>query len=201
MYGILLSQSLAVMKERWQEWPLTCKCQWDYKFNQYAEERTHYKPSTIDNLVRAGTAWLQGPPDGIPDKVELYDGEGNATGEVVTPDPFSLSVSKLVFSTAALNDGRLRDNPVAMGQLFNPDVGAHTVNNTLQGRPTVENPGSAPVLDTSLKFYVEGPFLWVKKGREKNWVAELNTEGFNQDPLVKEAMRYVIAACQVKGWE
>jgi len=202
MYGILLSRALAVMRERWQEWPLTSKAKWDYRFSQYAEERTHYKSSTIDNLVRAGTAWLYGSPDGLPDEVELYDREGHPTGEVITPNPFSLSVSKLVFSTAALNDGRLTNNPVAMGQLFNPDVGAHIVNDTLQGRPAVENPGDAvAVLDASLKLYVEGSFLWVKKGRDKNWVAELNVEGFNQDPLVKEALRYVIAACQVKGWE
>lgn len=204
MSGILLSLSLAIMRDRWDEWPLTAKGIFSHKFSEYAYQRTHYAPATVDNLVRAGRVWLRGLPRGIPENVVLYDRDGEPTGEIVTADPFRLSVSKLVQTAAAAQDGRLGSNEIARGQLFNPEVPVRVVNDTLQGRDNCKGDDCtvlSPVNDETLKFYVEGPFIMVRKGEKRNWVAELNVEDFAKDPLVKEAIRYLIMACQVKGWE
>lgn len=206
MSGILLSLSLAIMRDRWNEWPLTTRGVFSHKFSEYAYRRTHYAPATVDNLVRAGRVWLRGLPKGIPENVVLYDRDGEPTGETVTADPFRLSVSKLVQTAAAARDGRLGNNEVARGQLFNPEVPVRVVNDTLQGRGSndCEDANCEVVLspaNETIKFYVEGPFIMVRKGEERNWVAELNVEDFGSDPLVKEAIRYLIVACQIKGWE
>lgn len=201
--GILLSMALSCMKDMWDEWPLTSKALFKYNFYNYALTRTSYARVTIDNMIRAGRTWLRGLPDNVPDQVLLYDSDGKPTGEVVDPDPFSLSVSKLLYSSAAAKDGRLWTNEVALGQLFNPDVGAHAVNRTIQHPPGAEDDEIPSQVDPeytidSLKLYLEGPFIMVKRDGQTNWVAELNTEGFENDPMVKEATKYLIAALQIR---
>jgi hypothetical protein len=205
--GILLSMSLSCMKDLWDDWPLTSKGPYKYDFYKYANTRTSYARVTVDNMIRAGRTWLQGLPDNVPSEVLLYDSNGEPTGEIVDPDPFSLSVSKLLVTSAAAKDGRLWANEVALGQLFNPDVGVHTVNRTIQ-RPhdrksneeeEKEKEESVPYpLNDSLRLYLEGPFVMVSKNGQTNWVVELNTEGFETDPMVKEAIKYLIAAVQIR---
>ncbi len=200
--GILLSMSLSCMKDLWDKWPLTSKGLFKYDFYRYASNRTSYARVTIDNMIRAGRTWLQGLPDNVPSDVLLYDTDGEPTGEVVTPDPFNLSVSKLLVTSAAAKDGRLWANEVALGQLFNPDVGVHTVSRTIQQprKPKEEEEEIVPyVLNDSLRLYIEGPFVMVSKnGHESDWVMELNMEGFESNPIVKEAVKYLIAALQIR---
>jgi len=200
--GILLSMSLSCMKELWDKWPLTSKGLFEYDFYKYASCRTSYARVTVDNMIRAGRTWLQGLPDNVPSDVLLYDTDGEPTGEVVTPDPFNLSVSKLLVTSAAAKDGRLWANKVALGQLFNPDVGAHTVSRTIQQPrgPKEEEEEIVPyTLNDSLRLYIEGPFVMVSKnGHESDWVMEINTEGFENNPIVKEAVKYLVAALQIR---
>lgn len=202
--GILLSMALSCMKDMWDDWPLTSKALFEYKFYNYALTRTQYARVTVDNMIRAGRTWLLGLPDNVPSQVLLYDSDGKPTGEIVDPDPFSLSVSKLLYSSAAAKDGRLWSNEVALGQLFNPDVGAHTVNRTIQHPPSTENnnetlpPADPEYTIDSLKLYLEGPFIMVRRDGQVNWVVEFNTEGFENDPMVKEATKYLIAALQIR---
>lgn len=204
--GILLSMALSCMKDMWDDWPLTSKGPYKYDFYRYASTRTSYARVTIDNMIRAGRTWLQGLPENVPSEVLLYDSDGEPTGEVIDPDPFSLSVSKLLVTSAAARDGRLWNNKVALGQLFNPEVGVHTVSRTIQ-RPPVpkeEKEGNEEeivpyTLNDSLRLYLEGPFVMVSKnGYESDWVVELNTEGFASNPIVKEAIKYFISALQIR---
>ena len=203
--GILLSMALSCMKDMWDKWPLTSKSVFDFDFYKYANIRTSYVKVTIDNMVRAGRTWLQGLPDNVPNEVLLYDSDGEPTGEVVDPDPFRLSVSKLLVTSAAAKDGRLWSNEVALGQMFNPEVGVHVVSHTIQHPPNTKEdekdeviPPSKYTID-SLKLYLEGPFIMVKKnGYESDWVVEINTEGFEKNPIVKEAVKYLIAALQIR---
>jgi len=202
--GILLSMALSCMKEKWDTWPLTSKALFDHDFYKYVSNRTSYARVTIDNMVRAGKTWLQGLPDNVPEKVLLYDSNGEPTGEVVNPDPFRLSVSKLLVTSAAAKDGRLWSNEVALGQLFNPEVGVHVVSYTIQHPPNVEEDREDKIFPSeytvdSLKLYLDGPFIMVKKNEhESDWVAEINTEGFEKNPIVKEAVKYLIAALQIR---
>ena len=201
--GILLSMALSCMKEMWDDWPLTSKGIYNYDFYRYASTKTSYARVTVDNMIRAGRTWLLGLPEDVPHEVILYDASGEPTGEVVIPNPFDLSVSKLLVTSGAARDGRLWSNKVALGQLFNPDVGVHTVSRTIQ-QPKEEKeedkePAQEYVLDESLKLYLEGPFVMVSKnGYESDWVFEINTEGFSNNPIVKEAIKYLIAALQIR---
>jgi len=198
--GILLSMALSCMKDMWDDWPLTSKSIFNFDFYKYANTRTSYVRVTIDNMVRAGRTWLQGLPDNVPNEILLYDSDGESTGEIVDPDPFRLSVSKLLVTSAAAKDGRLWSNEVALGQMFNPEVGVHVVSHTIQHPKEDEEDEviSPEYTIDSLKLYLEGPFIMVRKNGATNWVAELNTEGFEKDPSVKEAVKYLIAALQIR---
>lgn len=203
--GILLSMALSCMKYLWEDWPLTSKGLYNYNFYRYASTRTSYARVTIDNMIRAGRTWLQGLPENVPSEVLLYDSNGEPTGEAVVPDPFDLSVSKLLVTSGAARDGRLWSNKVALGQLFNPNVGVHTVNHTIQ-RPKVPKKDEGKeeqiipyTLNDSIRLYIEGPFVMVSKnGFEADWAFEMNTEGFENNPIVKEAVKYLIAALQIR---
>lgn len=206
--GVLLSMTLSCMRDLWDSWPLTSTALYEYSFYNYTASRTTYAPVTIDNMVRAGRTWLQGLPESVPDKVQLYDRDGEPTGEEVVPDPYSLSVSKLLVTSAAARDGRLWENVVALGQLFNPDVSVSVVSSTIQ-RPRVpkeeEEQDTAPSIIVGqpngepVKLFLDGPFIMVRRdGQQPNWVAELNTEGFESDPLVKRAIKYLVAALQIR---
>ena len=202
--GILLSMALSCMKDVWDDWPLTSKGLFEHNFYKYTSSRTSYTRVTIDNMIRAGRTWLQGLPENVPQEVLLYDNDGKPTGEVVIPDPFDLSVSKLLVTSGAARDGRLWANEVALGQLFNPNVGVHTVSRTIQQpkKPKGEEEEEEIVpytLNESLRLYVEGPFVMVSKnGYESDWVMEINTEGFENNPIVKEAVKYLVAALQIR---
>lgn len=206
--GILLSMALSCMRDLWDSWPLTSTALFEYKFYNYAASRTTYAPTTIDNMVRAGRTWLQGLPESVPDRVQLYDRNGEPTGEEIVPDPYSLSVSKLLVTSAAARDGRLWENKVALGQLFNPEVGVHVVSGTIQ-RPKIpkeeekQNPAPSIIIGQPngepVRLFLDGPFIMVhRNGQEPTWVAELNTEGFVNDPMVKRAVKYLVAALQIR---
>ena len=202
--GILLSMALSCMKEMWDDWPLTSKGIYNYDFYRYASTKTSYARVTVDNMIRAGRTWLLGLPEDVPSEILLYNSDGEPTGEVVIPNPFDLSVSKLLVTSGAARDGRLWSNEVALGQLFNPDVGVHTVSRTIQQpkKPKGEEEEEEIVpytLNESLRLYVEGPFVMVSKnGYESDWVMEINTEGFENNPIVKEAVKYLVAALQIR---
>jgi len=166
----------------------------EFSFQTYAYSRTRYAESTIANLVDAGRTWLlEHPP--LPAQVELYDKEGNATGEIVSPDPLNLSVSKMIFTKAALKDGRLAGNLVAMGQLFNQDVDATTVSRTLSGR--VAGGGGAKNSSNRLTFILEGPLLLAQWGKgEPELVAELS---LSVSPLVVKAITYLKTLLEVNS--
>lgn len=206
--GILLSMALSCMRDLWDAWPLTSTAFYEYDFYKYAAARTTYARTTIDNMVRAGRTWLQGLPESVPGKVQLYDRDGEPTGEEVIPDPYNLSVSKLLVTSAAARDGRLWENKIALGQLFNPDVGVHVVSSTIQ-RPKMpkeeKEQGVAPSIvigqpnGEPVRLFLDGPFIMVhRNGQEPTWVAELNIEGFENDSMVKRAIKYLVAAAQIR---
>ena len=179
--GILLCAALAAMKDRWEAGRVTLFDQGLYEFDFH----------TIDNMVDSGRTFLQGMPEDIPETIPLYDKEGQLTGEIVQTSPLHLTVSKMVFAKAAAKSGELAANPVALGQLFNPDVGAHTVLATLNP-PTPRNNDNY-----RLRMYLEGPYIVVQRGNgEPEMVGELNVDG---SALVKEAIAYIAAACQIRS--
>lgn len=188
----ILSVTLAIMKQRWDEFPLEELSWCEYDFYTYARKRTDgYSRSAIDNHVNVGSTWLLGNlPEGIPERVELYDSKGRPTGEIIDTDPRTQSTSKLLVATGAAKDGRLRQDPVAMGQLFNSDVSVHTLSNTIQGRTKL-----LPIND-SFKMWEEGAVIYAKQNGEEIWVAELNFETDNE--LVVKARDYLIVACNVR---
>lgn len=193
--GILLCAALAAMKDRWEAGRVTLFDQglYEFDFHTYARDRTEgeYANSTIDNMVDSGRTFLQGMPEDIPETIPLYDKEGQLTGEIVQTSPLHLTVSKMVFAKAAAKSGELAANPIALGQLFNPDVGAHTVLATLNP-PTPRNNDNY-----RLRMYLEGPYIVVQRGNgEPEMVGELNVDG---SALVKEAIAYIAAACQIRS--
>ena len=187
----ILSITLALMKERWDEFPMEETGYWDYDFYTYARDRTGgYSRSAIDNHVNVGATWLLQLPDGLPATVELYDAAGRATGETIIPDPETQCVSKLLVATGAAKDGRLFQDPVALGQLFNPDVAVHILSATIQGHTKhLESPKN-----DQLQMWVEGGVIYAKVNGDIEWVAELNLE--NKES-VRRGREYLLVACGI----
>lgn len=169
---------LGLASQHWNDFPLTETEQWDHDFIKFAKHVTGgYTRKTIDNMARVGRTWLLGElPPSIPDQIVLYDAEGEIvvdreTGEVITvePDPYQLSVSKLLVSTAAAKNGRLENDDITLGQLFNPKVGVQLIRNFLSKLPkTLPN--------SKLRFILEGPYLIAKRGPEEVLIAELSLD-------------------------
>lgn len=195
--GAVLCVSLAIMEQRWEDWPVEIREGWEFKFNQYIKKRfAGYDITTVDNWIRAGRPFIHGIPTWLPDEVQLFDRDGKPMEERVTPTVARLGTSKMIFSAAAWMDGRLERCPKAVGMLFNPAVGPHPVNNVLQGRKP--NQGHIPD-NPGLCFFIEGNQLWIQRGDNANWFMEINEEGYKVDALVQEAVKYVLAALQIKG--
>lgn len=190
----ILSITLAIMKQRWSEFPLEELSEWAYNFYDYAKDRTGgYTRVTIDNHTRVGETWLLGTlPDGIPDSVELYDSKGRATGEIVDVDPRLQSTSKLLVATGAAKDGRLSKDLVALGQLFNPAVSVHTLSDTIQGRTRQLEPNN----NNNFKMWEESGVVYAKQNDKEIWVAELNLE---DNELANKARNYIISACNIRS--
>ena len=200
--GAILCAALATMKNRWDadHVPITQAERYDYKFHTYANQvcQQQYAVSTIDNMVDAGRVWLLNSTR-LPAEVPLYDDQGEPTGDVVIPDPYQLGTSKLVFTKSAAKDGSLYDDEVALGQMFNPNVGPHTVLETLKGGNTKSDTDIATKAHSGrLSLYFEGTALMVREGQGKpEAVADFF---FGDSPLVDRAIKLVAAACQITGW-
>ncbi len=176
---------LAIAAENWDLFPLTEVSEWDYDYYKFAKEFTGgYTRRSIDNMKRVGEAWLTGSlPLGIPDKVALYDENGQPvfqkeTGEImeVETDPYEkASFSKLLVATGAAHDGRLVSNEIALGQLFNPDVSVRNLSDTLQGRAKHKKKDKIEIVPETF-FILDGPYLIAKRGPEEALIAELNLE-------------------------
>lgn len=176
---------LAIASENWDLFPLTEVSEWEYDFYKFAKEFTGgYTKRSIDNMKRVGEAWLTGTlPPGIPEKVTLYDENGQPvfqkeTGELieVDADPYEkASFSKLLVATGAAHDGRLANDKIALGQLFNPDVSVRNLSDTLQGRAKHGEKKKAEIVP-EIYFILEGPYLVAKRGPEEALIAELNLD-------------------------
>lgn len=188
--GLYLAASLALAKIYWSSIPLEHTSQWGYDFNQYAHERTGgYACSTIDNLINVGNTFLLNTPKSIPETVKLYDSNGKALDRTIVPDVYSLNVSKLLVASGATKDGRLEKDPVAMGQLFNPEVSVHTFHRTL-----CKSKAEAPIINGKLCLRLDGPFIIAEKLGNEEIVARINQDG---GELVREAVKYLVAACRI----
>jgi len=165
---------------------------YNFDFHEYARARTQnqHADSTLDNMVDAGITFLLSPPEDFPETVVLYDKDGNTTGEVVGVDMASLSTSKMVYAKASVKDGTLVANPVAMGQLFNPNVGPTDVLRTLRGAVMS---GASP---NSLSLFIEGGLLMVRRGSSTPEVlAEFTTESSS---LVLDGIRLLRMRCGIR---
>lgn len=191
---LILCCSLALIKQRWEEFPLEELSGWKYNFYNYAKERTGgYTRVAIDNFVNVGQTWLiDDLPSCIPETVKLHDGNGKPTKKIVKPDVWSLSASKLLVATGAAKDGRLGDDPVALGQLFNPAVSVHKLSDTIQGR-TEKLP--IPENNDRLKLWIDGPYIMASKNGRADWVAELNPNPDNE--AYSAGYEYIVAACRI----
>ena len=189
--GLILCAGLAMAKDHWDEFPLDSIGDWEYNFHTYARDRTGgYSSVHIDNMVSIGKTFLSGSlPECIPARVKLYDKNKRPTGEEVIPDPCTQNMSKLLVSVAASKDGRLED-PVAMGQLFNPKVSVRVLSATIQKTPaTAKN-------KNGLRMWQEGIYILANEnGGEAIVVAELN---MGADPLVRKARERLLAGCNIK---
>jgi len=188
----ILSVTLAIMKQRWDEFPLEELSWCEYDFYNYAKQRTGgYSRSAIDNHVNVGGTWLLGNlPKDIPERVELYDSKGKPTGEIIDVDPRSQSTSKLLVATGAAKDGRLAQDPVALGQLFNPEVSVHILSDTIQGRTKKLEPTNG------FRMFNDSGIIYASQGEKEVWVAELSMEG---DELVLKAIDYITTACNIRS--
>jgi len=185
--------ALAMMKQRWDDGliPLTESGVFKHNFYDYALSRTGCSGSTVRNWIDAGRTWLEGLPKGIPERVDLYDRDGNPTGESVVSNPFLLNRSKLVLTKAAAKNGRLADNEVALGQLFNKAVGIHTVLDTLNSNGEEKN-----ITHAGLKLWFDGPYLIAQDGfSDPEVVAEFYADGSD---VVDQAIKYITAACHIR---
>jgi len=181
---------LAIACENWDLFPLTEISEWEYDFYNFAKEFTGgYTRRSIDNMKRVGESWLTGTlPPGIPEKVTLYDENGQPvfqkeTGELmeVEADPYEkASFSKLLVATGAAHDGRLTKDEVALGQLFNPDVSVRSLSDTLQGRAKHKKKKKVEIVP-ELYFILDGPYLIAKRGPEEELIAELNLEAAQEN--------------------
>lgn len=176
VYSLYLSLGLYLMKQAWEEdrVPLTKAGEYEHDFHTYAFNRTGYKQSTIDNMVDLAGSWLKERPKWLPEEVEVYDAEGEPTGVQVQAEPWNTNMSKLLFAKAAAKDGRLEDDPVALGQLFNPEVPAHTLLDTINKVERKEPETNV----AKTRLFLEGPYLLVKDGfSEAELVCEFNLDG------------------------
>lgn len=186
--------ALAMMKQRWDDGlvPLTESGAYEHNFYNYTLVRTGCSGSTVRNWIDAGRTWLEGLPAGIPERINLYDRDGNPTGDNVESNPFLLNRSKLVLTKAAAKNGRLADNEVALGQLFNKAVGIHTVLDTLNSDEEEKN-----IAHAGLKLWFDGPYLIAQDGfSDPEVVAEFYADGSD---VVDQAIKYITAACHIRG--
>lgn len=175
---------LAIAEKNWDTFPLTETGEWDHDYYKFAKEFTGgYTVRSIDNMKRVGRTWLlkELPPD-VPKKITLYDDYGNPVADkisgeiqVVEPDPYAQSFSKLLIATGAAHDGRFSGNEVALGQLFNPEVGVRELEATLQGRTNPYEGNKSEVI-REVFFILDGPYLVARRGPEEALIAELNLE-------------------------
>jgi len=202
--------ALAEMQNRWQTGavPLDLMGQFDMDFHTYvrARTKTDYSNSAIDNLAAVGRVWFTDEiPEGIPATVQLYNADGqrvvDGEGELVTVlfNPCLLNTSKLVHAKAALSNGSLARNPVALGQLFNPDVGFRVALASLSGGGT-SSAQSAPVQPTGLRLFIEGPLLMAEEeGHDPAIVAEIDWESVKKHEVARRALQLMVAACMIEN--
>ena len=202
--------ALAEMQNRWQTGGVPLDMMGDFKmdFHVYVRARTgtDYSNSAIDNFAAVGRVWfIDEIPEGIPATVQLYDTDGQRVvddeGELVVVDwnPCLLNTSKLVQAKAALSNGSLARNPVALGQLFNPDVGFRVALASLSGSGT-SSAQSAPVQPTGLRLFIEGPLLMAEEeGHDPAIVAEIDWESVKKHEVARRALQLMVAACMIEN--
>ena len=190
--NLRLCALLAYANVHWSSFSMELVGPWKYNFYIYAQSRTGgYQRGTIDNMVDTGKTFLLGQlPDSIPEEVELYDAKGNPTGEMVNPREqlSEQSASKLLVAKGAAKNGRLSSNPVAMGQLFNPEVSVHILSDTIQGRVQL------PALQDSFQLRLVGSYIVGIQNGEEKVVAELVED---TDPIAVKGREYILAACRI----
>jgi len=191
--NLRLCAQLAYANLYWDQFPLDIVDTWSYSFYTYASDKTGgYQRSTIDNMVDVGRTFLLGElPEGIPEQVELYDRTGNPTGTVADTRELLLeqSASKLLVAKGAAKDGRLESNPIALGQLFNPEVSVHVLSATIQGRSQLPPPRPDKFRLARISSYIVA-----YENGEEQVVAELTG---SDTALVRKAHEYILAACKV----
>lgn len=204
--------ALAEMQNRWQigDVPLTMMGDFGMDFHDYvrARTKTDYSNSAIDNFAAVGRVWFTDEiPENIPATVQLYDAEGqrvvDTEGELVTVpwNPCLLNTSKLVHGKAALSNGSLAGNPVALGQLFNPDVGFRVALASLNesGTSSVQS-NYTQVQSVGLRLFIEGPYLMAdEEGCDPAIVAEIDWESVKTHEVARRALQLIVAACMIDG--
>jgi len=193
---------LGHLKDRWEvgEIELDVMGEYGYDFHSYVRARTghSYEDAHIDNLVGVGRIFLIDPAGKIPETVILFDSEGMPLEQHAPVDFFQVGVSKLIHAKAAMRAGWLLEDPVAMGQLLNPDVSVRAVLRTLY---KVASPGTTRAVDQQSKQYrfaLEGVHLTVSyKGSEPLVLCEVNWEGIQGNDVLKQAWQMIVAACAV----
>jgi len=203
--------ALAEMQNRWQTGGVSLDMMGGYEldFHTYVRMRTKtdYSNSAIDNFAAVGRVWFTDEiPEGIPATVQLYNADGqrvvDGEGELVTVpfNPCLLNTSKLVHAKAALSNGSLARNPVALGQLFNSDVGFRIAMASLGGGTSSTQSSYTPVELTGLRLFIEGPLLMAEEeGHDPAVVAEIDWESVKIHEVARRALQLIVAACMVEN--
>jgi len=205
--------AIAEMQNRWGIGgvPLTIMGQFDMDFHDYVRDRTQtdYTNSAVDNFAAVGRVWFMDETlvKDAPDQVRLYEATGEPVideeGDPVFVDfnPCHLNVSKMIHTKAALLNGTLLRNQVALGQLFNPKVGVRRVVDTLTGVVASSGPGEYREYQPprGLHFFYEGPYLFVQDGDDDPFpLAEVNWEITKTSTVAMRGIQLLTKACDVE---
>lgn len=189
----LQAVSLWIMSEIWDGLPYETTTQWN-SYMDWAYQRTNYDESTIRNYIRAARVYYD-PHLQLPDRIELCDKNGEPviegrSGRIlsINPDPFEPSISKLILTSKAFEEGRLTD--VQLGMVFNPKVSWGSLAESLRdqrlqslGRPMT-------------RFLLDGTQLIIIEDGESEAFGELYL--YNEsNRLVRKGINHILLAAGI----
>lgn len=104
----------------WKQNPWCPEDDFNYSFEQYAQRRTGYKWTTLNNMIRTARLWfVRDNHVEIPERVEAVDPKtGERTGEIVEFNVWDVDSSKLYLCNSKLLRGEMTEED--WGVLANP---------------------------------------------------------------------------------
>ena len=183
------AMSLWLVSELWDKLPYEITLQW-HDYMDWARQRTGYDDSTVYNYIRAARVWYN--PGLILNKTILFDGDGNEMidgidGSVVSinPDPLSVSISKLILSATAFENGELTE--VQIGQIFNNKVSFGQLYDSMKKQRMLNS--GRPIT----RFFLDGVHLMIVEDGQSEAFGELYLYDIGK-PLIRKGVDHILIA-------